>query len=115
MMKHFLQWPRWIHHMDVKNEFLHGDIEEEIYMEQTKGYVQDPSLVCRLKKSLYGLKQEPRAWYAKMDSYLLSQGFIHSKSDPNVYMLRSTNSLLIIILYVDDLQSQGVQSQLLLQ
>ena len=93
--------------MDVKNAFLHGDLEEEIYMEQPQGYVQDPSLVCRLKKSLYGLKQAPRAWYAKMDSYLLSQGFIRCKSDPNVYMLRSTDSLLIIVLYVDDLLITG--------
>lgn len=99
---------KWeVHHMDVKNAFLHGDLEEEIYMEQPQGYVQDPSLVCRLKKSLYGLKQAPRAWYAKMDSYLLSQGFIRCKSDPNVYMLRSTDSLLIIVLYVDDLLITG--------
>jgi hypothetical protein len=60
------------HHMDVKNAFLHGDISEEIYMENAKGFMQDPSLVCRLKKYLYGLKWDPRAWYDKMDSYLLS-------------------------------------------
>ena len=70
-------------------------------MEQPQGHVQDPSLVCRLNKSLYGLIQAPRAWYAKMYSYLLSQGFIHCKSDPNVYMLRSIDYLLIIVLYVD--------------
>ena len=93
--------------MDVKNAFLHGDLEEEIYMEQPQGYVQDPSLVCKIKKSLYDLKWEPRAWYAKMDSYLLSQGFIRCKYDPNVYMLRSIYSLLIIVLYVDDLLITG--------
>jgi hypothetical protein len=93
--------------MDVKNAFLHNDLEEEIYMEQPQGYIQNSSLVCRLKKSLYGLKQAPRAWYAKMDSYLLSQNFIHCKSDPNVYMLRTSDSLLIIVLYVDDLLITG--------
>jgi hypothetical protein len=67
------------HHMDVKNSFLHDDLSEEIYMEQPQGFMQDSYLVCRLKKSLYGLKQAPRAWYAKMDSYLLSQNFVHSK------------------------------------
>eukprot|EP00253_Pinus_taeda_P018050 PITA_18050 len=63
------------HQMDVKNAFLHGDLSEEIYMEQPHGFIQDSSLVCRLKKSLYGLKQALRAWYAKMDSFLLSQNF----------------------------------------
>jgi hypothetical protein len=58
--------------MDVKNAFIHGDISEEIYMESPQGFMQDSSLVYRLKKSLYGLKQAPRAWYSKMDSYLLS-------------------------------------------
>jgi hypothetical protein len=87
----------------VKNAFLHGDLSEEIYMEQPQGFMQDSSLVCRLKKSLYGLKQAPRAWYAKMDSYLLSQNFVCCKSDPNVYMLRMTDSLLLLVLYVDDL------------
>jgi hypothetical protein len=84
-----------VHQMDAKNAFLHGDLSEEIYMEQPQGFMQDSSLVCRLKKSLYGLKQAPRAWYAKMDSYLLSQNFVRCKSDPNVYMLRMVDSLLI--------------------
>ena len=62
--------------MDVKSAFLHGDLQEEIYMEQPPGYVQDnSSLACLLKKSLYGLKQAPRAWYAKMDSFFLNIGF----------------------------------------
>ena len=61
--------------MDVKNAFLHGDLSEEIYMEQPHGFIQDSYLVCRLKKSIYGLKQAPRAWYAKMDSFLLSENF----------------------------------------
>ena len=57
--------------MDVKSAFLNGDLHEEIYMEQTQGFVQDSTMVCRLKKSIYGLKQAPRAWYAKTDSFLL--------------------------------------------
>jgi hypothetical protein len=60
-----------------------------------------------MKKSLYGLKQAPRAWYAKMDSYLLSQNFVCCKSDSNVYMLRTTDSLLLLVLYVDDLLITG--------
>jgi hypothetical protein len=60
------------HHMDVKNAFLYCDLSEDIYMEQPQGFRQDSSLVCQLKKSLYGLKQALRAWYDKMDSYMLS-------------------------------------------
>jgi hypothetical protein len=96
-----------VHQMDMKNAFLHSDLSEEIYMEQPQGFMQDSSLVCRLKKSLYGLKQALRAWYAKMDSYLLSQNFVHCKSDPNVYMLRTVDSLIILVLYVDDLLITG--------
>ena len=67
---------RWeVHHMDVKGDFIHCDLHEEIYMQYPKGFIRDPSLVCKLSKSLYGLKQSPRAWYAKMDRFLLSLGF----------------------------------------
>ena len=69
--------------MDGKNSFLHGDLEEKIYMEKLQGYVKNSSLVCKLKNSLYNLKQAPRAWYEKMDSYLLSQNFVHCKYDYN--------------------------------
>jgi hypothetical protein len=96
-----------VHQMDVKNAFLHGDLFEEIYMEQPQGFMQDSSLVCRLKKSLYGLKQALRAWYAKMDFYLLSQNSVHCKSYTNVYMLRITDSLLLLVMYVDDLLITG--------
>jgi hypothetical protein len=75
--------------------------------------MQDSSLVCRLKKSLYGLKEAPRAWYAKMDSYLLSQNFVHCKSDLNVYMLRMTDSLLLLVLYVDDLLITGCSTSVI--
>jgi hypothetical protein len=89
--------------MNVKNAFLHDDLSEKIYMEQPQGFIQDSSLVCRLNKPLYSLKQALRAWYAKMDSYLLSQSSVHCKSDLNVYMLGTLDSLLLLVLYVDDL------------
>lgn len=61
--------------LDVKTAFLHGDLDEEIYMEQLEGFVQHRNkiFVCRLKKSLYGLKQSPRQWYKKFDFFMLSQ------------------------------------------
>ena len=74
-----------VHHMDVKSAFLHGDIHEEIYMKHPEGYITDPSLVFKLKKSLYSLKQAPREWYSKMNAFLLSQNFKRCRSDPNIY------------------------------
>ena len=75
---------------------LNGDITEDIYMQQPQGLATNPSLVCRLKKSLYGLKQAPRAWYAKIDSFLLSLNFVRCKLDPNVYLKLIHGSLLLL-------------------
>ena len=93
--------------MDVKCAFLNGDLTEEIYMQQPQGFATNPSLVCRLRESLYGLKQSPKAWYAKIDSFLLSLNFVWCKSDPNVYLKLVNGSLIIIVLYVDDLLITG--------
>ena len=101
--------------MDVKSSFLHGDLQEEIYMKQPLGYVQDNSnLVCCLKKSLYGHKQAPRSWYAKMDSFLLNTGFCRCHSDPNVYTMKLGSHLIILFLYVDDLILTGSDPNILL-
>ena len=75
-----------VHQMDVKSAFLHGDLEGDIYMKQPEGYIEDSSLVFKLGKSLYRLKQALREWYSKMDSFLMSQKFEICKSDFNVYM-----------------------------
>ena len=100
--------------MNVKSAFLHGDLREEIYMEQRPGYVHNDSiLVCLLKKSLYGLKQAPRVWYAKMDSFLLDTGFSRCHFDPNVYTKKLGNHLIILVLYVDDLILHGSYPKLL--
>eukprot|EP00253_Pinus_taeda_P005684 PITA_05684 len=107
-----LKWE--VHQMDVKSAFLHGDLHEEIYMEQPIGFIQtDSSLVCRLKESLYGLKQAPRAWYAKMDSFLLESGFSKCYSDNTVYTKKVGNSLIILVLYVDDLILTGSDPNLI--
>ena len=94
--------------MDVKSSFLHGDLHEEIYMQQPTGFIQtDSRLVCCLKKSLYGLKQAPWAWYAKMDSFLLETRFSRCHSDNTVYTKKVGKSLIILVLYVDDLILNG--------
>jgi hypothetical protein len=67
--------------MDAKTTFLHRDTEEEIYMKQSKGFAMKgkKELVCKLKKSLYGLKQSPRMWYQNFDTYMLGPCFTRSK------------------------------------
>jgi len=77
-----------IHQMDVKTTFLNVTINEEVYIEQPQGFEinQRETHVCRLKKSLYGLKKTPRAWYARMDACLLRLGFTKSYADPNLYI-----------------------------
>ena len=66
-----------VEQLDVKTAFLHGDLEEEIYMEQPEGFIDkgNDQLVCKLKKSLYGLKKAPRQWYRKFDSFMTGHGY----------------------------------------
>jgi hypothetical protein len=68
--------------MDLKTIFLNGEVEQEVYIEQPEGFIihDKRSHVCKLKKVLYGLKQTPRAWYGRIDSFLRSLGFTKSKS-----------------------------------
>eukprot|EP00253_Pinus_taeda_P021514 PITA_21514 len=92
--------------LDVKTAFLHGDLDEEIYMEQPEGFVQhrNEKFVCKLKKSLYGLKQSPRQWYKKFDSFMLRQKYVRSEYDHCVYFKQLNNGIFIIlVLYVDDI------------
>jgi hypothetical protein len=79
---------KWkLHQMDVKTTFLNGVIEEEVYIEKPQGFeVEDRKThVCRLKKAMYGLKQDPRPWYGRIDSFLTSFRFTKSKVDSNLY------------------------------
>ena len=93
--------------MDVKSEFIHGEIKQEIYVHKYEVFIEDPSLVCRLNKSLYGLKQAPRAWYAKMDNFMLSLGFERCKYDTNVYLKNVGDFLQVILLCVDEIFITG--------
>jgi hypothetical protein len=72
-----------VHPMDVKTAFLQGNVEEEIYMRQPGGYVNEelPNHVCKLKKSIYGLKQSARCWNNAIDTFLKSGGYKQKKSD----------------------------------
>jgi hypothetical protein len=101
--------------MDVKSSFLHGDLQEEIYTEQPPNYVQnDSNLAYHLKKYLYGLKKSPRAWYAKMDSFLLSTNFSRCHYDLNVYNMKVESHLIVLFIYVDGLILTGSDPKLLI-
>jgi hypothetical protein len=96
--------------LDVKTTFLHGDLEEEIYMEQPEGFIEKgrENLVCRLKKSLYGMKQAPCQWYKKFDSFMLDHGFKRLNEDHCVYIKRDKNdNFIVLLLYVDDMLIVG--------
>ena len=90
--------------MDVKTYLLIGLIEE-VYIEQPQGFETGDweSYVCKLKKALYGLKKDPRAWYWRIDGFLMSLGFTKSKADSNLYYKVEDDGLMILLLYVDDL------------
>lgn len=92
--------------LDVKTAFLHGVPKEIIYMEQLEGYVQKgkEKMVCLLKKSLYGLKQSPREWNHRFDTFMMKQNYRRSEYDPCVYMKGSTvEDMVYLLIYVDDM------------
>nr|GEU63305.1 hypothetical protein [Tanacetum cinerariifolium] len=94
-----------IYQMDVKTAFLNGELKEEVYVSQPKGFVDqdNPSHVYKLKKALYSLKQAPRAWYDMMTSFLISQQFSKGVVDPTLFTRHARNDLLLVQFYVDDI------------
>ena len=90
---------------DVKCSFLNGYLNEEVFVEQPKGF-EDPHFpdhVLRLKKALYGLKQAPRAWYDQLTHYLLNRGFKRGYSDQTLFFKNDEDYLLMAQVYVDDI------------
>ena len=95
------QWE--VHQMDVHNAFLHGDLEEEVYMKLPQGFQgSDPTKVARLRKSIYGLKQSPRCWFSKLSTALKSYGFTQSKPDYSHFSYIRGKVSLHILIHVDD-------------
>lgn len=94
-----------VKHLDVKSAFLNGNIQEEIYMEQPQGFIQkgNEQLVCRLQKSIYGLKQAAKSWYDTLNEVLDKIGFIRSKADNCLYIKQIDQNFVYILIYVDDI------------
>lgn len=87
---------------DVSTAFLYGNVNEEIYMKQPIGYQDGTNRVCRLKRSLYGLKQASRCWNHKFDDFMVRLKFAQSREDPCVYIRGNESRKIIVALYVDD-------------
>ena len=94
-----------LHQLDIKNVFLHGDLAEEVYMEQPAGFVAQGEIgrVFRLRKSLYGLKQSPRAWFGKFSEVVEKFDMRKSKSDHSAFHRNSQVGIILLVVYVDDI------------
>ena len=102
-----LDWP--LHQLDVKNAFLHGNLEEEVYMDIPPGYTitLKAKIACRLQRAFYGLKQSPRAWFGRFSSAMRKYGFQQSNSDHTLFLKHQVGKVTAFIVYVDDLIITG--------
>jgi hypothetical protein len=106
-----LDWP--LHQFDVKNAFLHGDLEEEVYMDLPPGYTatSGDEVVCKLQRALYGLKQSPRAWFGRFSLAMKKYGYQQSHSDHTLFLKRQRGKVTALIIYVDDMIIMGDDSK----
>jgi histone deacetylase 1/2 len=91
--------------LDVKNTFLHGVLDEKVYMKQPPDFVDPlfPHHICKLDKFMYGLKQAPRAWYARLSSKLQDLGFVPSKAGTCLFLYNKKGITMFMLIYVDDI------------
>jgi hypothetical protein len=91
--------------VNMQNVFLHGILEEEVYMHQSPGYEdkKNPGHVCKLDKAIYGLKQAPMASYSRLSSKFEKLGFVPSNGDTSLFYFRSKGITMYILVYVDDI------------
>ncbi|KAK2410077.1 putative mitochondrial protein [Trifolium repens] len=101
-----------LYQMDVKSAFLNGYLQEEVYVEQPKGFVdpEHPNYVYKLKKALYGLKQAPRTWYERLTQFLEEQGYRKGGSDKTLFVKQEKGKFIIAQIYVDDIVFGGMSN-----
>ncbi|RVW24916.1 Retrovirus-related Pol polyprotein from transposon RE1 [Vitis vinifera] len=102
-----LNWP--LHQFDVKNAFLHGGLEEEVYMDIPPGYsvTTGTNEVSKLQRALYGLKQSPRAWFGRFSLAMKKYGFQQSNADHTLFLKKQQGKVIALIVYVDDMVITG--------
>jgi hypothetical protein len=102
-----LDWPLQL--FDVKNAFLHGEVEEGVYMDLPSSFTtaSDVGKVCKLNKSLYGLKESPRAWFGKFSQSMKNYGFKQSQADHTLFFKCDRGKLTALIVYIDDMVVTG--------
>ena len=93
----------------MKNTFLYGDLEEEVFMEIPLGFADEKTQgkVCKLKKALYGLKQSPRAWFDRFSRAMMSFGYQQSNADHTLFIKHHKGKTTLLIVYVDDIVVTG--------
>ncbi|XP_074302849.1 uncharacterized protein LOC141636469 [Silene latifolia] len=98
-----------LHQLDINNAFLHGFLDKEVYMKPPEGYKVNPGHVCRLRRSLYGLKQASRQWNKELSKHLINIGVVQSRQDYSLFTRfnPATQSFLLVLVYVDDLIITG--------
>ncbi|KAH9671623.1 retrovirus-related pol polyprotein from transposon RE1 [Citrus sinensis] len=104
-----------IRQVDINNAFLNGDLVEDVFMKQPEGFinVHKPGHICKLNKALYGLKQAPRAWFDKLKETLIKWGFQNSRADTSLFLKKEKGSMIMILIYVDDILITGPNSKVL--
>ena len=93
--------------MDVKNTFLNGDLSEEVYMQPPPSLSIDLNKVCHIRRALYGLKKAPRVWFVKFSSTISRLGYMVSHYDSALFLRRTDKSIILLLLYVDDMIITG--------
>lgn len=93
-----------LHQLDINNVFLHRELNEEVYMDMPSCFTRKgDSRVCKLSKSLYGLKQASHQWFSKLSAAILDYGFFHSSSDHSLFIKSNASSFIVLWLYVNDI------------
>ncbi|KAL9265870.1 Retrovirus-related Pol polyprotein from transposon RE1-like protein [Drosera capensis] len=103
-------WP--VYQFDVKSAFLHGEILEDVYVDQPQGYKKDSHSVYKLHKALYGLKQAPRAWFNHLEKYFQQKQFMRNEGENTLFIKKVGDQILIVSVYVDDIIYVGSTEKL---